>query len=48
MLVKNFGHSQIVIKELTAKLGSSDKTCNNLAIKLKEMTNLYKKADCDS
>ena len=30
------------------RLGSSDKTCNDLAIKLKEMTNLYEKADRDS
>merc|ERR1712088_1216349 len=31
-----------------AKLTSSDKTCNDLAVKLKEMTNLYEKADRDS
>merc|ERR1711972_556726 len=43
VLVKDFEHSQVVIKELTAKLGSSDKTCNDLAVKLKEMTNLYEK-----
>merc|ERR1712088_413394 len=30
VLVKDFEHSQVVIKELTAKLGSSDKTCNDL------------------
>jgi len=48
VLVKDFEHSQVVIKELTAKLGSSDKTCNDLAVKLKEMTNLYEKADRDS
>merc|ERR1712080_410785 len=48
MGVKDFEHSQVVIKELTARLGSSDKTCNDLAIKLKEMTNLYEKADRDS
>merc|ERR1712212_220902 len=48
VLVKDFEHSQVVIKELTAKLGSSDKTCNDLAIKLKEMTNLYERADKDS
>merc|ERR1712158_12861 len=35
VLVKDFEHSQVVIKELTAKLGSSDKTCNDLAVKLK-------------
>merc|ERR1712106_599141 len=48
VLVKDFEHSQVVIKELTAKLGSSDKTCNDLAINLREMTNLYGKADRDS
>merc|ERR1712106_1048376 len=48
VLVEDFEHSQVVIKELTAKLGSSDKTCNDLAIKLREMTNLYEKADRDS
>ena len=31
-----------------ARLGSSDNTCNELAVKLKEMTNLYEKADRDS
>ena len=31
-----------------ARFGSSDNTCNELAVKLKEMTNLYKKADRDS
>merc|ERR1712038_1484392 len=44
VLVKDFEHSQVVIKELTAKLGSSDNTCNDLAVKLKEMTNLYEMA----
>merc|ERR1712088_727528 len=48
VLVKDFEHSQVVVKELTAKLGSSDKTCNDLAVKLKEMTNPYEKADRDS
>merc|ERR1711971_1446454 len=48
VLIKDFEHSQVVIKELTAKLGSSDKTCNDLAVKLNEMTNLYEKADRDS
>merc|ERR1712002_1045392 len=48
VLVKDFEHSQVVIKELTAKLASYDKTCNDLSIKLKEMTNLWEKADKDS
>merc|ERR1712226_1548420 len=30
VLVKDFEHSQVVIKELTAKLGSSDKMCNEM------------------
>merc|ERR1712098_365022 len=48
VLVKDFEHSQVVIKELTSKLQLSDKTCNDLSIKLKEMTNLYEKADKDN
>merc|ERR1712080_733718 len=48
VLIKDFEHSQVVIKELTSKLSSSDKTCNDLSIKLKEMTNLWEKADKDS
>merc|ERR1719431_146153 len=48
VLIKDFEHSQVVIKELTAKLQTSDKTCNDLSVKLKEMTNLYEKADKDS
>ena len=31
-----------------ARFGSSDNICNELAVKLKEMTNLYEKADRDS
>merc|ERR1719208_711465 len=48
VLVKDFEHSQTVIKEITAKFQSSEKSCNDLSIKLKEMTNLYEKADKDS
>lgn len=48
VLIKDFEHSQVVIKELTLKLQSSDKTCNDLSVKLKEMTNLYEKADKDN
>jgi len=48
VLIKDFEHSQVVIKELTLKLTTSDKTCNDLSIKLKEMTNLWDKADKDS
>merc|ERR1719431_696961 len=48
VLIKDFEHSQVVIKELTSKLSSSDKSCNDLSVKLKEMTNLYEKASSDS
>merc|ERR1712123_92637 len=48
VLIKDFEHSQVVIKELTSKLQLSDKTCNDLSIKLKEMTNLYESADKDN
>merc|ERR1712106_485362 len=48
VLIKDFEHSQVVIKELTSKLQLSDKTCNDLSIKLKEMTNLYERADKDN
>merc|ERR1711963_557364 len=43
VLVKDFEHSQTVIKEITAKFQSSEKSCNDLSIKLKEMTNLYER-----
>merc|ERR1712021_216991 len=48
VLIKDFEHSQVVIKELTSKLQLSDKTCNDLSIKLKEITNLYERADKDN
>jgi len=48
VLIKDFEHSQVVIKELTAKLTSSDKSCNDLSVKLREMTNLYERAAADS
>merc|ERR1712106_315186 len=48
VLIKDFEHSQVVIKELTSKLQLSDKTCNDLSIKLKETTNLYERADKDN
>merc|ERR1711962_739972 len=40
VLIKDFEHSQVVVKELTAKLTSSDKSCNDLSVKLGEMANL--------
>jgi len=48
VLIKDFEHSQVVIKELTAKLSTSDKNCNDLSVKLKEMTNLYERSDKDA
>merc|ERR1711936_1090850 len=48
VLIKDFEHSQTVVKEITAKFQSSEKTCLDLSAKLKEMTNLYERADKDS
>merc|ERR1719495_1263231 len=48
VLIKDFEHSQVVIKEMTAKFRSSEKSNVDLGSKLKEMTNLYERADKDS
>merc|ERR1719244_2072182 len=48
VLIKDFEHSQTVVKEITAKFQNSEKSNHDLSIKLKEMTNLYEKADRDS
>lgn len=48
VLIKDFEHSQVVIKELTVKFQSSEKLNIDLSAKLKEMTNLYEKSDKDS
>merc|ERR1719210_2423364 len=48
VLIKDFEHSQTVVKEITAKFQNSERSCADLATKLKEMTNLYEKADRDS
>jgi len=48
VLVKDFEHSQTVVKEITSKFQNSERTCADLGTKLKEMTNLYEKADRDS
>merc|ERR550519_3085304 len=48
VLIKDFEHSQVVIKEMTAKFQSSEKSNIDLSAKLKEMTNLYERADKDS
>lgn len=46
--VKDFEHSQVTIKELTSKIQTTERRCEDIAIKLREMTNLYEKADKDS
>merc|ERR1712117_144336 len=48
VLIKDFEHSQTVVKELTMKFQNSERSCADLGTKLKEMTNLYEKADRDS
>merc|ERR1719340_150089 len=48
VLIKDFEHSQTVVKEITAKFQNSERSCADLATKLKEMTNLYEKADRDN
>jgi len=48
VLIKDFEHSQVVIKEMTAKFQSTEKSNVDLSAKLKEMTNLYEKADKDN
>merc|ERR1719273_2864722 len=48
VLIKDFEHSQTVVKEITSKFQNSERTCADLGTKLKEMTNLYEKADRDS
>jgi chromosome segregation ATPase len=48
VLIKDVEHSQVVIKEISEKLRTSDKSNSELGTKLKEMTNLYEKADKDN
>jgi len=48
VLIKDVEHSQVVIKEISEKLRVSDKSNMELGTKLKEMTNLYERADHDS
>merc|ERR1719464_413345 len=48
VLIKDFEHSQVVVKEITSRFQNSERTCADLGTKLKEMTNLYEKADRDS
>merc|ERR1719376_179864 len=45
IIVKQFESSQVTIKDLYARVGAGDKKCDELAAKLREMTNLYERAD---
>merc|ERR1712021_65950 len=48
ILIKDFTHSQTIIKELNIKIISIEKKSEEIAIKLREMTNMYEKCDKDS
>jgi len=48
ILIKDFEHSQMIIKELNVKIISIEKKSEEIAIKLREMTNMYEKCDKDS
>jgi len=48
IIVKQFESSQVTIKDLNLRCAASDKKIDELAVKLREMTNLYEKADRDS
>merc|ERR1712123_352717 len=48
VLIKDFEHSQVVIKDITSKFRICEKNCTDLSAKLKEMTNLYERADKDN
>ena len=48
IIVRQFENSQVTIKELNVRCATSDKKCDELAVKLREMTNLYEKADRDN
>ena len=48
ILIKEVEMSQVTIKELTIKLSDREKRSEELAIKLREMTNLFEKADHDN
>lgn len=45
VIVKEFESSQVVIKELNIRVSVGDKKIDELAVKLREMTNLYERAD---
>merc|ERR1712001_164027 len=46
--IKDLEHSQVTIKELNTKIQVIERKSEDLAIKLREMTNLYEKSDKDS
>merc|ERR1712228_272967 len=48
ILIKDLEHSQVTIKDLNAKILLIERKSEEIAIKLREMTNLYEKADKDS
>lgn len=48
IISKDLEVSHVTIKDFQMKLQSSEKRCDELAAKLREMTNLYEKADRDS
>merc|ERR1719376_1151729 len=48
IIVRQFESSQVTIKDLYARVGAGDKKCDELAAKLREMTNLYERADKDN
>merc|ERR1712226_1498894 len=45
VIVKEFESSQVVIKDLNFRIATGDKKIDELAAKLREMTNLYERAD---
>ena len=48
VVIKDFENCQVTIKELNVKIQTSERRCEDIAIKLREMTNLYEKSDKDS
>merc|ERR1712158_248849 len=48
IIIKSYESSQVTIKDLHARVSLGDKKIDELAAKLKEMTNLYERADRDS
>merc|ERR1712186_132156 len=48
IVIKDFEHSQTTIKELTAKIQTTERRCEETAIKLREMTNMFEKSDKDA